>query len=135
MSSPAKLYSCVDNVAIMKNPANNSSAKQQWSFPRGNRFSYPKPQTDVFYDVPDTKSKRKAGFGFGKKIDLQFGKDHSLVVPSPGTYNIKSFEEENKIHNKGFFPGYGRDEAKVNSFINLQDKGPGPGRYESNEKR
>lgn len=136
MSSPSKMFSCVDNVAIMRSPANNSTSKTQWSFPKSQRFKDHKPPSDVIYDLPDTKTKRKAGFGYGKKTDLDYGKNPSHVVPSPDTYNLRSFEDENKIHNKGFFPGYGRDEATANSFINANVlKNPGPGCYDFDEKR
>ena len=32
MTSPAKLFSCVDNTSILKSPLNKSSAKSQYSF-------------------------------------------------------------------------------------------------------
>ena len=90
MSSPAQ-YSCVDANYILRSPVNNSSAKNHWSFSRGKRFKDPKLVSDVFYDLPDTKNKRKAGFGYGKKTDLDYGKNPLNVVPSPDTYNLKDF--------------------------------------------
>lgn len=77
MSSPSKLFSCVEATAILKSPINNSTAKNHWSFGKDNRFKAPKFYCETFYNIPDTKSDRKAGtcaktvgFGIGKKTDL-----------------------------------------------------------------
>lgn len=32
-----------------------------------------------------------SGFGYGKKIDLDFGKDKSHIVPPPGNYSPPDF--------------------------------------------
>lgn len=40
-----------------------------------------------FYDLPEIKSKRSAGIGYGSKMDL--GK-RNFVVPSPNSYKINS---------------------------------------------
>lgn len=37
------------------------------------------------------------------------GKDPHNIVPSPDTYNLSSFVEENKAHKKGFSPLYSRE--------------------------
>lgn len=39
MSSPSKLFSCVDAKAILNNPVNDSQAKFHWSFAKGTRFA------------------------------------------------------------------------------------------------
>lgn len=77
MSSPSQLFSCVDAAAILKSPVNNSTAKNHWSFGKDTRFKTPKYYCDSFYNLPDTKSDRKAGtiynilgMGVGKKTDL-----------------------------------------------------------------
>lgn len=77
MSSPSQLYSCVDATAILKSPVNNSTAKHHWTFGTDTRFKTPKSYCDAFYNLPDTKSDRKAGIkmrylgmGKGKKTDL-----------------------------------------------------------------
>lgn len=77
MSSPSKLFSCVDAVAILKSPHNTSTAKNHWSFSKDSRFKDSKLYCETFYNIPDTKSDRKAGklsfkkgFGYGKKTDL-----------------------------------------------------------------
>lgn len=61
MSSPSQLYSCVDATAILKSPVNTSTAKNHWSFGKDNRFKTPKFYCEQFYNLPDTKSDRKAG--------------------------------------------------------------------------
>ncbi len=43
MSSPSKLFSCVDNTTILKSPLNKSSAKSQYSFSKTERFPMAKP--------------------------------------------------------------------------------------------
>ena len=67
------------------------------------------------YNLPTTKSNRKAGipivnigFGYGKKTDLDIGKDRHNVAPSPDCYNLNTFIQTNKMHNKGPSPGKGR---------------------------
>ena len=95
MSSPSKLFSCVDSAAILKSPINNSTAKNHWSFSKDSRFKVPKYYCDSFYNIPDTKTPRKtskntpnSGFGYGKKTDLEFNKNPLQVVPPSNTYNI-----------------------------------------------
>lgn len=64
MSSPSQLFSCVDANNILKSPANNSTAKNHWTFSKDSRFKVPKFYCDSFYNIPETKSKRKAGILF-----------------------------------------------------------------------
>lgn len=61
MSSPSKLFSCVDANAILKSPINNSTAKNHWSFSKDDRFKNSKFYCDSFYNIPQTTSRRKAG--------------------------------------------------------------------------
>ena len=46
---------------------NNSTAKQQYSFSKSERFPKIKPTTDSLYILPTTKTNRKAGFGYVKE--------------------------------------------------------------------
>lgn len=55
-----------------------------------------------------------AGFGIGKKTDLEFDKNPLHVVPPPNTYNLPTFIETNKLHEKGFTPRFSRE---VNPFL------------------
>lgn len=43
MTSPAKLFSCVESDEICKSPLNRSPAKLQYSFSREQRFKMPTP--------------------------------------------------------------------------------------------
>jgi len=65
---------------------------------------------DSFYNIPgvaDNKN-RKAGIGYDKKTNLGIGKHPHNIVPSPDTYNLSSFVEQNKAHKKGFSALYSR---------------------------
>ena len=42
MSSPSKLFSCVESDAILHSPINQSSAKYNWTFSKDYRFKKPK---------------------------------------------------------------------------------------------
>lgn len=42
MSSPSKLFSCVDATAILQSPINNSISKHHWTFAKDQRFKRPK---------------------------------------------------------------------------------------------
>lgn len=91
MTSPSQLYSCVDAAAILKSPVNNSTAKNHWSFSKDSRFKIPKFYCDTFYNIPETKSTRKASFGYGKKTDHDVDKNRHNVIPPSNTYDLKSF--------------------------------------------
>lgn len=83
------------------------------------------------YNLPTTKSNRKAGFGYGKKTDLEVGKDRHNIAPPPDTYELASFIQINKMHAKGFSPGKGREEVAPVSYIPMEPyKMPGPGTYD-----
>jgi len=48
-----------------------SKSKSLYSFPKSDRFNnVKKPLCDNFYDLPDSKDKRKAAFGYGYKSDF-----------------------------------------------------------------
>lgn len=38
MSSPSKMFSCVEAKDILNSPINDSKAKHHWSFAKGGRF-------------------------------------------------------------------------------------------------
>lgn len=42
MSSPSKLFSCVEASDILRSPVNSSTAKNHWSFAKDSRFKRPK---------------------------------------------------------------------------------------------
>ncbi len=61
------------------------------------------------YNLPTTKSKRNTGFGYGKKTDLDVGKNRHNVTPPPDNYDLAGFIQINKMAGKGFSPGKGRE--------------------------
>lgn len=79
-----------------------------------------------FYDIPDTKSKRSASFGFGKKLDL--GKQN-FARPGPSEYSLKSEFEDELLRKKGITISAGREIIKNNSVFLMQKDIPGPGKY------
>jgi hypothetical protein len=48
---------------------------------------------ESFYNIPgiEKNDSRKAGIGYGKKTDLDYGKHPHNEAPSPDKYNISSF--------------------------------------------
>jgi len=50
-----------------------------------------------------------AGFGYGKKTDLDVGKDPHNIAPSPDTYDLASFVKTNQDHHVGFTPLFSRE--------------------------
>ena len=71
---------------------NNSSSKQKFSFPKANRFEYSKSgyvplssRCDSFYEIPTTKSRRGASFGYGHK---DMGIRSSRYAAEPASYSI-----------------------------------------------
>lgn len=91
---------------------NTSLSKMKYSFTKANRFLPTlRSSCDIYYTVPDIKSKRSTSFGFGNKLNLSL--DNS-VAPPPGTYAPERlFDKSPK--NRGYSFGFGRD--VVVSFI------------------
>ena len=90
----------------MSNALNHSSAKMQYSFPKSDRFNLRdgSKSPDVFYNIPDTRSRRGTSFGYGSKMDFS---NNGVVAPDPTNDNIRgSFE--NDIVKKGITFGAGR---------------------------
>lgn len=59
---------------------NFSTAKQQFSFPKSNRFPEVRKQIHelIGYDLPNTRSFRATSFGFGHRSELQAFKKGKL---------------------------------------------------------
>ena len=82
----SKITSTAEQIA--KNPLNTSFSKTLFSFPKSKRFDNKlNYDCDKFYDVPDFKSQRKAGFGYANKYDFTKG---VFKTPAPGNYEVKS---------------------------------------------
>ena len=79
-------------------------------------LNFPSPSTkrinkscDSIYNLPDNKSMRKTSFGYGKKTDLDYGKHPHNKSPSPDKYQIDTFVDFNKTHQRGSSCHIGRD--------------------------
>jgi hypothetical protein len=94
-----------------------SSKSNKFSFPKTTRFPLPKKQyppltpppniryDDVIYNIPDTKSQRYAGLGYGKKSSFT---DNMPKTPGPGAYGDGSFFRNKSEVSFGITMGYGR---------------------------
>jgi len=117
---------------ICNSPLNASRAKMLFSFPKGSKEIYVKHSdcTKAFYDLPEVRATRTAGFGYGTKYDFT----KSVVSnPSPNAYEIKSaFGEPQK--KKGYSFGLSREAMAVTGgqFVG-EKKSPGPGAYDVRE--
>ncbi len=73
---------------ICNSQLNSSKSKQLYSFPKTARFNENhKPLCDNFYEIPSSRSRRKAGFGYGTKYDFTRGR---FMTPAPNKYDIKT---------------------------------------------
>ena len=127
------------NEQVVRSPINNSRAKQQYSFPKDERFRGIKRRNrqiylmtscscDIFYDLPNTRSARSAAFGYGARPNI-FRRQFS---PPPNRYTLPSdFDPTLKKSCKYTF-GMSRE-----AFNKVYIKGqlyrdpviPGPGTY------
>ena len=83
---------------------NNSTSKMKYSFCKASRFLPTiRSECDIYYDVPNFRSRRSTSFGYGNKIDLTI----KSPAPSPSRYTQPSaFDNPQK---RGFSFGFGRD--------------------------
>lgn len=92
---------------ICNSPLNLSKSKHLYSFPKSTRFKDFPPKYNCeqsCYDLPSSKMKRSAAFGYGNKYD--FTKSASKN-PGPDTYQITSVFSPNKT--RGPSIGLGRE--------------------------
>ena len=88
---------------------NTSSSKALYSFPKSKRFRENlKPLCDSFYQTKETKSVRKAAFGYGDKTDFTKKNFHT---PAPSSYFIKNIFDVKKEKNLG--PSFGESRSKM----------------------
>ncbi len=74
-----------------------------------------------FYDLPEIKSKRAAGIGYGSKMDL--GK-RNFIVPAPNSYKLgSSFDLTQK---QGITIAEGRDKIIAGDMFRTNFKVPSP---------
>lgn len=117
MSSQKKLVpddELMDAERILINPLNLSRSKQQYSFPRAERWQRSKTQQDNyhFYEVPTTQSKVSATIGTGKRTNLT--KNDKMPAPNQYNYTIEgqfgsTDQRSGQKSSKGFIFGLGRD--------------------------
>ena len=94
---------------------NTSSSKQMYSFGKENRFRAYKARTDVFYNLPSTLEKRKAGFGYGTKSDFTKGAIKGKVDKY---YDIPREFEVFRKNTPQYTMGAGREVCKMAKDIN-----------------
>ncbi|KRX06877.1 hypothetical protein PPERSA_11522 [Pseudocohnilembus persalinus] len=115
--------------SVFRSPLNNSKSKQQYSFPKSERFKDPirsycaKP----YYELPTVRDKRQTSLGYGKKFDFTQSQKNT---PGANQYNLKGIFEENKLKNKGKTVGVGREKMAHGGIVTHNSKFiPGPGNY------
>ena len=103
----------VAHTEVRNNPLNTSTAKMQYSFPRGERFaSQSRILIDIpFYDIPTMMQKRATTFGLGTKLTFQ----DSRTIPASNIYTIASEFSPDKGKKRGFSFGLSR-EVQNSSF-------------------
>ena len=70
------------------------------------------PSPSKFYDLPEIKSKRSAGFGYGNKMDLA---KQNTKTPGPNIYKLhSSFDMKSQ---QGITMGEGRDRIKAGDMF------------------
>ena len=129
MAEVPTLLNDFDPLTICASPQNHSKAKQQYSFPKSDRFperSFKSPCARAFYDIPNDryKSSRSAGLGKGNKYDFTKTFDKT---PPPGEYYINR-----NLQTKSTSFGLGRENVAINGVLPKrmnQAAAPGPGTY------
>jgi hypothetical protein len=94
---------------VLINPLNHSTAKQQYSFPKAQRWERVKTQQDHyrFYELPGTKSQIAATIGSGART--AFSKQSLAPPPNHYSYNLEGeFGFSQRKSSKGFNFGLGR---------------------------
>ena len=125
--------STINYEQVNRSPSNNSPSKQLYSFPKSIRFGgSARNLTDAIgYDLPSTKSRRSAGFGFGQRMSVEKRYDG----PPPGSYEVSTnfFDKPNK---QAYSFGISRESySKVYNEKNVlpDSANPGPGTYKVQE--
>lgn len=118
---------------INRSPLNTSPSKQLFSFAKSKRFIDPssKINQNVAYDLPSTKSRRSASFGYGKRYN--FGRNNGS--PPPTSYNSHS-QFKKTPNTKAYSFGIAREAyskvyLKGHKGPEMSRDIPGPGSYNS----
>ena len=122
----SKVYHDPQLLSKRKVGINNSTSKQMYKFGKAKRFySFAKPYTAFFYDIPEVKERFTTTLGIGNKYDftknVMEGKSHSY-------YNIPREFELNRKNTPQYSFGKGRDICKKPEF-EVKKCTPGVGTY------
>lgn len=100
---------------ICNHQLNHSKSKSLYSFPKSERFTSTKrPLCDNFYELPDSKNKRKAGFGYGTKSDFTSNK---FKTPAPTKYQIDTEIDLKLKKKKGWCFGESRGKMQTGGIF------------------
>lgn len=117
---------------ISHNLLNKSTSKQMYSFGRAARFPEIRrsaSSSTFFYNIPESKSTRKAAIGYGTKSDFTKFKDTNAPF-----YRVKrSFDDPKNEGSPSYSFGLGRNYFKKvvvgNAVSNPESVSPGPAQY------
>ncbi|CAK62782.1 unnamed protein product (macronuclear) [Paramecium tetraurelia] len=112
----------MDRSSVNRSPLNTSKSKQMYTFSKAKRWVDVKDSVCTpIYQLPTTLSKRAAGIGYGKKMNIT--QDNN--TPAPNFYTVQRSQEHGRTM------ALGRDHAnKYESiFLGLIQNTPGPGTY------
>ncbi|CAD8133560.1 unnamed protein product [Paramecium pentaurelia] len=113
------------DTKIVHDQLNKSHAKQQYTFPKAQRFSKPKQSycSIQFYDsqIQTQLNKRAAALGYGSKSDFT---RRDKYIPGPTDYNIKLQPKP------GVKFAYGRDEMLSKGLHGRPNTNPAPNLYQ-----
>jgi hypothetical protein len=117
-------------------PANTSSAKPLYSFPKSDRFSRPnKDNHEAFYNTPNSFDKRATTFGYGNKYD--FTKERGRGIPPPDAYQMSSDFDKGRPFSSAFSFGISREQCEkryIEGHFKADPSVPGPGTYNAYKK-
>ncbi|CAD8176036.1 unnamed protein product [Paramecium octaurelia] len=113
------------DTKIIHDQLNKSHAKQQYTFPKAQRFSKPKESycSMQFYDsqIQTQLNKRAAALGYGTKSDFT---KRDKYIPGPTDYNIRLMPKP------GVKFAYGRDELHSKGLHGRPNSNPAPNTYQ-----
>ncbi|EGR28685.1 hypothetical protein IMG5_170690 [Ichthyophthirius multifiliis] len=112
---------------------NNSHSKQQYTFPRTQRFggTYKSYCQAGFYTLGTTLNNRSTGFGKGNKSDFT---KMDKNKPGPDRYKVSSIFDKEQSKQKGIAFKLGRQEIAFRR-MNEYTISPGPGHYEQDDSK
>ncbi|KAL4454301.1 hypothetical protein ABPG74_012258 [Tetrahymena malaccensis] len=133
MHSSVHTVDSVQSQRIVHDQINSSHSKQQFSFPKQERFLNNKKSycQSAAYELGSQLNKRSTGLGFGYKSDFTKG---DLDKPGPDRYSVISIFEVENSKKKGFTFSLGREKIKFRQILPSKIT-PGPGQYEVDDSK